>query len=76
MGIKLPLLQESGHGRLGWQTSKPATTENITPAKNAKAPSKTLPKLAKAWLRQTKRQVSESDTNPPTMGGRNGKTEH
>ena len=48
MGTKLSLLQESGQGRLGWQTSKPATTENITPAKDAKVPSKTPPKLTEA----------------------------
>ena len=40
MGTKLSLLKESGQGRLGWQTPKPTTTENSTPAKNAKAPSK------------------------------------
>ena len=33
MGTKLSLLQESGQGRLGWQTPKPNTTENSTPAK-------------------------------------------
>ena len=32
MGTKLFLLQESGQGRLGWQTPKPTTTENSTPA--------------------------------------------
>ena len=31
-----------------WQTSKSATTENITPTKSAKAPSKTPPKLTEA----------------------------
>ena len=75
MGTKLPLLQESGLGRLGWQTSKPATAEKITPAKDSKAPGKTPPRPTEAWLRDT-RQVSESNKNPPTMGGRNGKTEH
>ena len=39
MGTRLPFLQNSGQGRLGWQTSKSATAENITPAKSAKAPS-------------------------------------
>ena len=43
MGTKLPLLHKSGQGRLGWQTSKPATTENITPAKNTKAPQARCP---------------------------------
>ena len=33
MGTKLSLLQESGQGRLRWQTPKPATTENITQPK-------------------------------------------
>ena len=69
MGTKLPLLQESGQGRLGWQRSKPATAENITPAKDAKATSKMPPEPAEAWPRDT-RQVSESNKNLPTMGGR------
>ena len=33
MGTRLPFLQESGQGRLGWQTSKSATAENITEPK-------------------------------------------
>ena len=37
MGTRLSFLQKSGQGRLEWQTSKSATTENITPAKSAKA---------------------------------------
>ena len=48
MGTRLPFLQKSGQGRLGWQTSKSATAENIIPAKNAKAPSKMPPKLTEA----------------------------
>ena len=40
MGTRLLFLQKSGQGRLGWQTSKSATTENITPAKKCKGPSK------------------------------------
>ena len=36
MGTRLPFLQNSGQGRLAWQTSKSATAENITPAKSAK----------------------------------------
>ena len=48
IGTNLPLLQESGQGRLGWQTSKPTTAENITPAKDAKTPGKTSPKPVEA----------------------------
>ena len=48
MGTKLLLLQESGQGRLGWQTSKPTTAENIIPAKDAKSPGKMPPKSAEA----------------------------
>ena len=40
MGTRLSFLQKSGQGRLGWQTSKSSTTENIAPTKSAKAPSK------------------------------------
>ena len=53
MGTKLSLLQKSGQGRrLGWQPPELTTTENITPARNTKAPSKTpsnfeLPKAPK-----------------------------
>ena len=63
MGTKLSLLQESGQGRLAWQTPKPDTTENITPAKNEEAPNKMPLKLAEAWPRNTNWQVSESDKN-------------
>ena len=45
MGTRLPFLQEPGQGRLGWQTPKSTTAENIIPAKGAKAPSKMPPKL-------------------------------
>ena len=44
-GLDCPFCRKSGQGRLGWQTSKSATAENITPAKSAKAPSKMPPKL-------------------------------
>ena len=40
MGTKLSLLQESGKGGLGWQTPIPTSTEDTTPARNTKAPSK------------------------------------
>ena len=39
MGTKLSLLQKSGKGGLGWQTSKP-TSEGSTPTRNTKTPSK------------------------------------
>ena len=48
MGTRLSFLQKSGQGRLGWQTLKSATIENVTPTKSAKAPSKTPPKLTEA----------------------------
>ena len=83
MVTKLSILQESGKGRLGWQTPKPTTTENITPAKNPRAPSKMpsnsnspkAPKFTEVYPRDTKRQVSESDENLQTMGSRDGKIE-
>ena len=34
MGTGLSFLQKSGQRRLGWQTSKSGTAENITPAKS------------------------------------------
>ena len=45
MRTKLSLLQESGQGRLGWQTPKPTTTENTTPPRSTKNPSKKPPTL-------------------------------
>ena len=57
MGTRLFLLQKSGQGRrLGSQPPKQNTTENTTPARNTKAPSKMpsnfelpkTPKLAEA----------------------------
>ena len=33
METRLSFLQKSGQGRLGWQTSKSATTESITPTR-------------------------------------------
>ena len=47
-GDQIVLAAKSGQGRLGWQTSKSATAENITPAKSAKTPSKMPPKLTEA----------------------------
>ena len=49
MGTRLSFLQKSGQGRLGWQTSKSVTAENVTPAKSAKATNKTPPKVTEAW---------------------------
>ena len=50
MGTKLSLLQESEQGRLGWQTPKPISTENTTPARSTKTPSKmsSNPELSEA----------------------------
>ena len=48
MGTRLYFLQKSVQGRLGWQTTKLATAENITRAKSAKAPTKMPPKLTDA----------------------------
>ena len=52
MGTKLSLLQESGQGRLGWQTSKTPTAENITSAKNAKASGKIPPRTHRSLTKR------------------------
>ena len=49
MGNKLPLLQRSGKGGLGWQTPKP-TPEGSTPTRSTETTSETSskPELSKA----------------------------
>ena len=73
MGTKLPLLQESGQGRLEWQTSKPAKSEIITPAKKCKGPRQDGPKTHRSLTDETPDKYQSQKKKLPTMGGQKWK---
>ena len=57
LGTRLPLLQESGKGRLGWQTSSP-TTKSYTKPKLQK-PQARRPKTLNLNMTKAKQQWEE-----------------
>ena len=76
MGTRLSFLQKSGQGRLGWQTSKSVTGERSPQPKVQRPQARHPLNLQKPDQGAPIDKYPSQTKNSPTMGSRNGETEH